>query len=95
MRTVEVVEHCLNRGLVRNGIAEDAVIEACLEALQDLGGGDEVHICNPEWENITAFVFIPLKASVAVAVWAGIEIVKRISHVVEKINAVVASCKSF
>ena len=79
---IQVVEDGLNRSFVRNGVAEDAVVEPLLQSCDDLGRGGEIHIGHPEWQDVAALVFVPFEGAVASAIRAGVEIVGCVCHIV-------------
>ena len=79
--TIQVGEDGLNRSLVGDGVAVDAVVEALLQGGDDFGRGSEVHVGHPEWQDVSAFVFIPFEGAVASAIGAGVEIVILCAHV--------------
>jgi hypothetical protein len=59
MLASEVVDHRFDRGFMRYGVAKDAVVETPLKRVEDFRGSEEVHVGDPEWQDVASFVLIP------------------------------------
>lgn len=75
MLAIKVVDYSLDGFFEGDRVAEDSVIESLLKGVDNLGGGGEIHVGHPEWEDVAALVFVPFEASVASSVGASVEIV--------------------
>lgn len=83
MLAIQVVEDGFDRGFVRDRVAVDAVVEALLQGGDDFGRGREVHVGDPQGQDVAAFIFVPFKGAVASAIGTGVEIVRCVCHMRE------------
>ncbi len=77
MFAVEHVQNSIDEIAGRLAVAEDAVLHAVVESLDDGWRGFEVHVRHPERDDVRALIFVPLEACGVPAFHRGVKIERR------------------